>query len=509
MGPIFTTPTNTNAARYPQCVIYNPPLNIVPDSAFIAYYAPCANPTQWNSQIYGRAQLGGTMSCVQRVDSFNAGFMAWVPEELSLTQQGNSWISDMSADSNSGYFRDTIYLSKGTWNTVTKDFDYTRNRMYLPLNPLPASIFTNRAYADHRLAFAPNGTTGYIAVLGHNTSYSSVDSSFYPILYKTTNGGITWSGATNVSLAAVGMLLGISAPTFTTGTELDMVVDVNGNPHIVTTVGRSDGSWGMDSTYGNWGVVDIWSPNGGVTWNLTLLHKPHRLSVLYPVPSTIEEFTRPQASINWAGDKVFFTWYVTDTTLHPVSNNSMPDAFIKAMDVVSGLWTDSINISNGVTNAAGEMTFGVTSPYVLNVTPTSYEIPIAFNRATVPNDMFQPGQHKYLGNFTLNNTEFNKVGNTVTVGISSEDDQQQFSLSQNFPNPFNGITNFQMDLSKSSYISIVVSNLLGETVLSETNKPYTAGTHTLTVDASKFSPGVYFYTVKAAEFKITKKMIVK
>jgi hypothetical protein len=34
------------------------------------------------------------------------------------------------------------------------------------------------------------------------------------------------------------------------------------------------------------------------------------------------------------------------------------------------------------------------------------------------------------------------------------------------------------------------------------------GSHILTIDASKLSPGVYFYTVFAGEDKVTKKMII-
>ncbi|MCC7302477.1 MAG: T9SS type A sorting domain-containing protein [Bacteroidia bacterium] len=504
VGPVFTTPLNNHAARYPQCVIYNPPSNTVPDSAFLAYYAPCANPSYWNSQVYGRSQIGGNMLSTQRADTFNAGFTGFVPEEFFVTQQGIAWLSDLSCDSNSGDYRDSILLYKGVWNTSTNDFDYTRSRLYMPLNQQPTNLINSVAYGDHRLSYAPNGNTGYLVVLGHNASFSSIDSSYYPIICKTTNGGQNWTSPVNVSLSGVGALLGVSAPTYTTGTELDMVVDMNGNPHIIFAAGISNGSWGMDTTYGNWGMFELWSPNGGSTWNMTLLHKPHRQYYFFDASSTIEEYTRPQASMNWAGNKVFFTWYVTDTTLNNVGGNSKPDAFVKAVDVVSGLWTDSVNVSAGVTNASGEMTFGVTSYYVLTPTSTDYEVPIAFNRATVPTDLFQPGQHKYLGNFRFNNADFNKLGNTVTTGIFSYGNNFQGTILA-YPNPFTNrivLIGLESLLQGQEKAQVTILNTLGENMAA-----FEVTNQNPQFEVQDLPNGVYFVQVQSTVGKVTVKVV--
>lgn len=69
-------------------------------------------------------------------------------------------------------------------------------------------------------------------------------------------------------------------------------------------------------------------------------------------------------------------------------------------------------------------------------------------------------------------------------------------LSQNHPNPFNPSTNIDFGLKEQSFVTINVFNSLGQKVASLGNKEYPSGYHSLTWDASKFSSGIYFYTIE-------------
>ncbi len=83
-----------------------------------------------------------------------------------------------------------------------------------------------------------------------------------------------------------------------------------------------------------------------------------------------------------------------------------------------------------------------------------------------------------------------------------------FSLSQNFPQPFNPITTIQFTLPHESHVTLKVYNLLGQEVQTLVNDTRTAGIYSVDFNAGKLSSGVYFYRLQAGGFVQTKKMII-
>jgi hypothetical protein len=84
-----------------------------------------------------------------------------------------------------------------------------------------------------------------------------------------------------------------------------------------------------------------------------------------------------------------------------------------------------------------------------------------------------------------------------------------FNVSNNYPNPFSGSTSFDMNLNSSANVVVTITNLLGQQVKEAVNATYTAGAHTIKIDASNLNAGVYFYNVNAGGYVMTNKMIVK
>jgi len=83
-----------------------------------------------------------------------------------------------------------------------------------------------------------------------------------------------------------------------------------------------------------------------------------------------------------------------------------------------------------------------------------------------------------------------------------------YSLSNNYPNPFNPSTKIKYSIPNESKVIIKVYDVLGkeiETLVSE-EKP--AGTYEVTWYAENLPSGVYFYQLKAGSFVETKKMIL-
>jgi hypothetical protein len=83
-----------------------------------------------------------------------------------------------------------------------------------------------------------------------------------------------------------------------------------------------------------------------------------------------------------------------------------------------------------------------------------------------------------------------------------------FLLHQNYPNPFNPSTTIGVSLPESSDVQLTVFDLSGRQIFSATKSGLQPGYHTLTVDASSWSSGVYLYRVSAGNQVAVKKMVL-
>ncbi|MBT59745.1 MAG: hypothetical protein CL393_09515, partial [Acidiferrobacteraceae bacterium] len=94
--------------------------------------------------------------------------------------------------------------------------------------------------------------------------------------------------------------------------------------------------------------------------------------------------------------------------------------------------------------------------------------------------------------------------------LSNQSDQilNEFSLSNNYPNPFNPTTTFSYQLSNTVPVSFKIIDLTGKTIrtINEGLKP--SGQHTIQLDASNLSSGIYFCVFNAGNFQKAQKIMV-
>ncbi|MDE3059156.1 MAG: T9SS type A sorting domain-containing protein, partial [Bacteroidota bacterium] len=83
-----------------------------------------------------------------------------------------------------------------------------------------------------------------------------------------------------------------------------------------------------------------------------------------------------------------------------------------------------------------------------------------------------------------------------------------YALYQNYPNPFNPATTITFDVPAASHVVIKIFNTLGQEVKTIADDDYTPGRHEITIDASHFSSGTYFYRMTAGRFTGTKSFAV-
>ena len=82
-----------------------------------------------------------------------------------------------------------------------------------------------------------------------------------------------------------------------------------------------------------------------------------------------------------------------------------------------------------------------------------------------------------------------------------------YSLSQNFPNPFNPKTTFTYSLPEAVHVNIQIFNILGERVATLVNEQMNAGSHMIRWNAGNIATGVYFYRIRAGNYHAVKKMV--
>jgi len=97
------------------------------------------------------------------------------------------------------------------------------------------------------------------------------------------------------------------------------------------------------------------------------------------------------------------------------------------------------------------------------------------------------------------------VPGEVQPGVE-EEAQASYALEQNAPNPFNPTTTIGFTLAETGNVTIDVYNVTGQKVDTLVSGFMDAGSHSVVWDASGFSAGVYFYTIKSGEFSSTMKM---
>ncbi|MBS1514655.1 MAG: T9SS type A sorting domain-containing protein [Bacteroidetes bacterium] len=96
----------------------------------------------------------------------------------------------------------------------------------------------------------------------------------------------------------------------------------------------------------------------------------------------------------------------------------------------------------------------------------------------------------------------------VPIGIKNITSEipAEFNLEQNFPNPFNPVTNIKFDVAKYGPVKIVVYDLLGKEVNVVLNRQLSPGRYIIDFNAENLSSGIYFYKLITQEYVSIKKM---
>jgi len=146
-------------------------------------------------------------------------------------------------------------------------------------------------------------------------------------------------------------------------------------------------------------------------------------------------------------------------------------------------------------------------------------IPIAFF-----NDSIWVAENNWIVQSILPSTAIDLsliTGDTLTIpgisaiitdkitGIKNQIDvPKKFSLSQNFPNPFNPETNIQFVVAHTGPVKLKIFDILGCEIAVLVDEELSSGNYNIRFKAEGLPSGIYIYTLETGKFSLSRKMIL-
>ncbi len=301
-----------------------------------------------------------------------------------------------------------------------------------------------------------------------------------------------------------------------------LAIDNNGLIHVVFGINRA-----VADDAGEYYFPGV---DGIAYWNENMPAFSSNLNALDPYGDPGTELVEDYNLIGWSQDingngtldilADWGTYYLGLSSMVQLTIDDQNQLFLVFSSVTEGydngtqnyrhIWTRA-SIDDGATwgpfnDMNGDLLYIFDECVFPSISPTSDEnIYFEYQADTEPGLAVRGDLDPYGDNFI----RVMKVLKADIVGINEENAIRSYDVSQNMPNPFSGSSLVKVNLKQAANLSIEVTNTMGQVVYTKDAGYASAGMNTLTIDGSKLVPGVYFYTIKANEASVTKKMIVK
>jgi hypothetical protein len=527
---IIQTSDPVNLCRYPSGAIFNPSGNTDINNAFATVSGPITSGSGWIGNYFSSAKLDSTnINAIFNIDGasgvINQGFarIGATATDLKTIVTGGLYADPNATTAAAQLYRGAT-LNYATPNGSTFTWTIDSIKPNFVVGPDGA----NETYTITQTAWNKAGNIGYIIFNGVDASITDADAKGYaPIVYKTTDAGATWNQLPNFNfstLPAIAPTLqpswvsadaeftGLPKAWFSQDKGYDCAVDENGNLHIFCTVTSgftmSNDSLGYTFAYNvgatskTFYMFDTYTT--GTTWDATLVDSLNTDNAEDFSPFTDENGApfaidaRLQMSRSDDGSKLFYYWLDSDPDINEQLENSKPNIFGKGYDVTNQKWTNTKKFTEDNQNYFMYISNISLQTGTLYKTPGTISLPIDW-----PNDvnLINPMRHFFVNGLEFDQADF--------VNVKNIGNAEGFDVSANMPNPFNQQTSFNINLTETAHVTVDIINTLGTTVATIDKGNLVAGAHKVIIDGTDLASGLYFYTVKAGNKSVTKKMIVK
>jgi hypothetical protein len=484
--------------------------------------------SRWPDLVYLNTPAGSTIGSGGRIwnGSLRAGAMA-IDVVLGAATGSVYYVPGTGQSGNTDYFTALMNNTSvaGVWqrnDTIYYQGFNTSSNTFGPRVFLYRTANSNTV-ASYDVYSSANGTTLASFYNFVNEDASGGDGGIPVFRYqKSTDAGATWSSPTKI--LGSGMIGGDSAQAY--WHQDAAFKPTTQDPYLVfsTQPGTGYGNWEpgseglLDSSRKAYNVC-IWSPNlnGGNPvrvasyLNVDVLSdtaKFKQVTRLRTIQGTLRFGYQVNASIVGHPSIGFSD---DGSVIHVAFEVARPDTSAEGFnffDIFTTMssdggttWSTPLNVTN--TTTEDEM-----YPSVSKTGNSNTGALVTYQSTPVP------GCQGFGPNSTIESqiiAPVYQIFKSTIIGIQpiSNEVPNGFVLKQNYPNPFNPSTTIRFAIPKASNVTIEVFDVTGRLVKTlANNELVTAGVKEISFDASNLSSGIYFYTMKTAEFTETKKMML-
>lgn len=293
-------------------------------------------------------------------------------------------------------------------------------------------------------------------------------------IYKTTDGGLTWSILLSQNING----------------QLESIQYLNENLAFAT---------GYDQIEGTTKAVFLKTTNGGTNWTRQVND-----SIGYKKAFFINNNTGFIAGGNSATARILKTTDQGNTWNNVYSKDSV------IMGGVNFFGETGVGIAFGNRSIEGE-------PYIPHAfRTTNFGATWSVQIITTSSDPFLTSSFmldKY--NYFVSTAGFNPDcifhttnGGSVGVSYNTGSFPDKFSLEQNYPNPFNPSTSIKFNIPSRSQIILKVYAINGKEIATLINEVKSEGSYEVKFDAGNQPSGVYYYKLFSGNYSETKKMLL-
>lgn len=419
---VSVSPPSEGNNRYPSGALYNPEGNYNPSNAKKVFVSPITNGIVWSGHNFATNNWDNTLPYNSVAPANPAGDLL-LRGGLDVDANGVAHTAGVVLNSNVAH----SYVYRGFYVASSGGFTWSPQELSVPYYLSPAG--TLHATTTANVAFSPDGSVGYAMFIGCD-SRGSTPTGYQPILFKTTNSGTTWTLMSTLNLYNNAVMSQYITPVQGTSNykpffdETDMVVDYQGNLHIVALCrGTNSTNPELLNNYntGDKGAIFdvlVSAQGGDCVVRFIETMETDRVPADesgYGAGSTAIGWNhRVQASRSEDGKVVIAVWSDTDSQFFGEFINLYPDIRGQAYRVSDSHSSPVIDFTRlGATY--GENFFHFVSPTCIT-NGLTYTVPVTKSDIRTTNDPGLPVYHAYLQGITFELPEENDL---VTIGTGT------------------------------------------------------------------------------------------